>query len=74
MLTVPLVQCNDIDTVSDEIYIFSRASFDEVRRSHRLGAARTLLPTWRPSVPSVLRSLCCILPSRGTQTGDLALS
>ena len=30
-LTVPLVQRGDMDTVSDEFDVFSRASFDEVR-------------------------------------------
>ena len=33
MLTIPLMQRGDMDTVSDEFDVFSRASFDEVRSS-----------------------------------------
>jgi len=61
-------------TMSDEIFIFPRASFDEVRRSRRPGASRMLSLAWRPPVPSVFPILGPTLLLCGTRYGTLSLS
>jgi len=73
-LIVLLAQDIDMVTMSDEVFTFSHASFDEVCRSHCHEVSRMLSPAWRPPVPCVFPILDPILLPCGTRHGTLSLS